>query len=129
MSQVCHTPFGSGSFATTKLDPDDIDLTYLLDGGRYEALSNTKRQKVSSLAGRDGDQSRLRSRHGLRVDCFIVCESVPMPWKDLTAEEAAYFRTRGLWDDWWQRHRTGPKAALPTEADARPVRGYLEVLL
>lgn len=128
--ELAHAVWVGGSFVTTTVDPDDIDLTYLLDGGRYEALSNTQRKKITSLAARDGNISRLRSKHGLRVDCFtIVCHPVPLPWKDLTAEEAAYFRTRGLWDDWWQRSRTGPKEALPTEADAKPVRGYLEVLL
>jgi hypothetical protein len=119
-----------GSFITSRLDPDDIDLTFLLDGDVYESLSNTKKRKVDRLSARDGQNCRLRTRSNLRVDCFaIVCRLVALPWKDLTDEAATYFRTRGLWDDWWQRFRTVAKGSVPTIEGAKPVRGYLEVLL
>lgn len=120
-----------GSFTTAKVDPDDIDVTVLLDPTVYGALSNNKQHRVDRISAREpgGQVSRLRARLGLRVDCFaVICAVVPMPWQGLSAEEADYFRTRGLWDDWWQRILGGPKGSMPTTTDALPVRGYLEVL-
>lgn len=69
---------------------------------------------------------------------IVVCSSalsylirpVANPWVpgDLGAEGSDYFLARGMWDDWWQRHRsTTDKTLPPTEGDAEPRRGYLEV--
>ena len=120
-----------GSFTTTRLDPDDIDVTFLLDGSLYAALSNSQKKKVSRLAARDaGNVSHLRSKLGYRIDCFaLIVELVAMPWKNTTTEEDTYFRLRGVWDDFWQRQRGGAKDDPPTRSDAEAVRGYFEVLL
>ncbi|UDY36283.1 hypothetical protein LH044_01820 [Dermatobacter hominis] len=119
-----------GSFISPKVDPDDIDVTYLLDGKVYDTLSATKQGKVKRLSARQGSVSALRHHKGLRVDCFtFVTRLVAMPWGSLDADEADYFSKRGLWDDWWQRERSGPKGSDPVEHDAVPRRGYLEVAL
>lgn len=122
-----------GSFVTNKVDPDDIDVTFLLREDRYEALSNKKQHRVDRISARErgGAVSRLRAKLGLRVDCFhFVCVVAPWPWAaDMSVDEATYFRTRGLWDDWWQRILGGPKGSPASPTDALPRRGFLEVPL
>lgn len=120
----------AGSFTTQKPDPDDIDLAYLLDGDVYEGLSKNAKRKVDRLSARDGQECHLRLKTGLLVDCFaFVVRKVPLPWVRLSPDEETYFKTRGMWDDWWERCSTGAKGAMPTLADAESVRGYLEVRL
>lgn len=119
-----------GSFTTLKLDPDDIDMTVLLGSEAFAGLSGNQQGKVKRISAREpgGLRSRLREKLGLRVDCFaMVCAVAPMPWLNMSPEEADYFRTRGMWDDWWLRVFSGAKGDMPTHDDALPVRGYLEV--
>lgn len=119
-----------GSFTTRKTDPDDIDVLLVLDAGQFDASSNTLQAKVRSFVGRDGPLPRLRTKKGLRVDAHaLFSRSVLMPWKGLVQADADYFQARGMWDDWWLRHRTVPKGAPPTPACCASSRGYVEVLL
>lgn len=116
-----------GSFVSNKLDPDDIDVTYLLDGAAYAGLSNAKKKRVTNF----GKKGHLRAHANLRVDAFVLATYlVPVPFRDpLDDSQRDYFLHRGMWDDWWLRTRTSPKGDEPLPDEARPARGYLEVVL
>ncbi|QXC60549.1 hypothetical protein KSP35_19845 [Aquihabitans sp. G128] len=113
-----------GSFVTDKLNPDDVDVIYLLKASQHSAIGSSKRRRIQEMVGRNV----LRAKTGLRVDLFtIVAESVVDPSK-MTASDRSYYQARGHWDDYWQRLRLGAdKQAPPTLAEAQPRRGYLEV--
>ena len=116
----------AGSFTTTKLDPGDIDCLYWLDADQVEAVSDVAARNVIGLFAQP---NALREEFGLRIDSYVaVWRSIPDPalgdhldWK--------YYRDRGHWDDFWQRHRTGPKYAPPGRPESIQRRGYLEVTL
>lgn len=114
-----------GSFMTTKLDPEDLDVTWVWDAQAYNDLADGDRVVLSQFArGRAGVAS-----FGLRIDSYAVpwrCH--PAPTSD-TISLDPYFRLRGYWDDWWLRARTGAKDDPPKQEDAHPRRGYLEVTL
>lgn len=117
-----------GGFTTTKLDPTDIDVTFILNGSSYNGLSNSQRGRLSKLL-RAGGFKRL----ALSVDGFMmVRERVAQPWAGagLGSDGAGYFPLRGAWDDWWSRDRahTTP-GSPPVIDDADPVRGYVEVMI
>lgn len=124
--ELVETVWIGGSFTTEKLDPEDIDVSFILNGVEHDQLSGTKRDKLSKLL-RVGGFAAL----DLSVDGFmIVRHLIANPWAGagLTEEAIAPMSKRGAWDDWWSRHRTnGAKDEPPTIEDAALVRGYLEV--
>lgn len=117
-----------GSFTTAKPDPNDIDVTFLLNHEHYSGLSGRKRDKLHKLLRAGGFEAVK-----LSVDGFmIVRERISNPWKAgaISTDAAPYLKERGGWDDWWSRHRShGNKSQQPLVDDADPTRGYLEVTL
>lgn len=119
----------SGSFVSTKLDPDDVDCLFVLRASAFDALSSNRMRARLLQFNRKG---RIREKTGLRVEPFVMVRRVHVaPWsKDGSVIEEARsdLALRGAWDDWWLRLRsTDDKAAPPIADDAHPVRGYLEV--
>jgi hypothetical protein len=116
-----------GGFTTAKLDPGDIDVTFLLSADAWDSLSKSAQDRLRKL-GREGFK-----KLGLSVDGFMVTRRpVALPWlKDgLGPEGADYFPMRGAWDDWWSRDRGHVvEGAPPVLEDAHPVRGYVEVVV
>ena len=117
-----------GSFVTGKIDPDDIDCTFVINGPAFRALpSNSKRARVMKFNQKDW----LRSKTGLRVESFVlVREPIANPWGSgaVNPDAADYLSVRGAWDDWWLRVRKSiDKSHAPVIEDAEPKRGYLEV--
>ncbi|MEU0877811.1 hypothetical protein ABZ345_04365 [Lentzea sp. NPDC005914] len=123
-----YTAWISGSFVSSKLDPDDMDIVFTVDGTAYDSLpvGMFARQAVDSL-------SRGRHFHeqaGKRLDTYIISwYPIPSPGPDMGTHENTYYLSRGHWDDFWQRKRITPKTLAPTQADCIPRRGYLEVKL
>lgn len=117
-----------GSFVTGRLDPDDIDCTFVVNAPVFRTLSNAKKDKIRTF----NKKNAIRSKTGLRVETFLLMrEPLAMPWgrTGLNADAIEYVSVRGAWDDWWLRTRTNPdKDADPVVEDAEPKRGYLEVL-
>jgi hypothetical protein len=115
----------SGSFVTSKIDPDDLDVVWMWEAEEWEGLSpRTQSELKPFLLGKAG-----AAQHGLRIDSYaIFWRCYPSPTVDDVASEP-YFRFRGYWDDLWARARQQPKVVPPTPDDARPRRGYLEVTL
>lgn len=123
---VCAVWLG-GSFLTDKVDPDDLDVVWLIDS-RQLLRTQADPSKAPGLSIL-GDGPRLRSITGLRVDTY-VCPWVPDPGGTGAAPGfAGYAQTRGYWDDFWQRSIAGAKTGPRVPADALPKRGYLEVTL
>lgn len=116
----------AGSFASATQDPDDLDVTPVVD-----------REALLSVQGRPGSK-RLRKLIGhrsavtaaFRVEPFVL-EWVPaastLRPTAVGSSVRDYLERRGALDDWWQRVRPdGPKQA-PEVGHALPRRGYLEV--
>nr|WP_183064587.1 hypothetical protein [Streptomyces sp. gCLA4] len=105
------------------MDPGDIDVVFIVNGIEFDALPPQEKAIVTLFA----TGSRGASWHNLRVDAYMI------PWKaypepDFTdREQVEYFMSRGHWDDFWLRARSGPKGAPIVPEDAVAKRGYLEV--
>ncbi|GGT62733.1 hypothetical protein GCM10010243_46980 [Streptomyces matensis] len=119
-----HSVWIAGSFTTSKLDPGDIDIVFLVNGPEFDALDAAQQGIIYSFAnGSAGAQ-----QHGLQVDSYVIpwyCFPSPNPYRD--PAQLSYYASRGYWDDWWLRARSGPKGNPPMRQDAFPRRGYLEV--
>lgn len=127
-SDLLEATWIGGSFTSGKLNPDDLDCLFLLNGVAFHRLpSNRRRQKVLEF----GKQGRLRETTGLRVDAFVlVREEFANYWhrNGVTEESQTYLSKRGAWDDWFLRINTKEHKEDPPKAeDARPRRGYVEV--
>lgn len=116
-----------GSFISSVLDPQDIDVTPHISGPR-----------LRELEGKPG-VGRLKRlfEHRKSVRARYLVEPFPFTWYPVAAPfgrggsavEFDYYTNRGIMDDFWQRVRPpGPKVA-PTLEDAPSRRGYLEVIL
>jgi len=122
-----HAAWLGGSFTTSKMDPEDLDATFIVNADDYRRRSTPEQQIVTLFA-----TSQVRTRLSLRVDSYIIpWEQTPQPLSPgFGPFQERYFRQRGYWDDWWQRQRQTPKTNPPTPPnprDAVPLRGYLEV--
>ncbi|MGN2635818.1 DUF6932 family protein [Nocardia takedensis] len=116
----------AGSFVSPKLEPGDLDLTVIIDGGTADAM----RGKPGSKAIRDLTQHRdgVKQRYGLEVFTLRWHPVVHLHQANpaLSAAELAYLSDRGRYDDWWQRCRLD-EADLPSVESCASRRGYLEV--
>lgn len=119
---ICATWVG-GSFITTKLEPSDIDVLYIVAAQDYAQLQGEEALKRVSIFSKNG---QLMER-GIRVDSSIlVWNPIPEPQPD-NPSHANYLKWRGYWDDFLQRH-TEDKTKTPTGINSIPTRGYLEVI-
>jgi hypothetical protein len=115
-----------GSFTTSKMDPDDIDVVYWAEDKKIHAVSDPQDAFVLEMFARN----EVRSSTGLRVDSRVCHWHVqPATGVQATFEHNNYVKHRGFWDDFWLRKRVGLKTDPPTRADALPQRGYFEVEL
>nr|WP_232374782.1 hypothetical protein [Mycolicibacterium mengxianglii] len=115
----------AGSFASNRLDPTDVDITPVIDGG---VADNVRKRGIKQLTGH---RESIKSRYGVEV--------FPITWVPVvsalsaagrSAQEAAYISDRGKLDDFWQRRRTNEDVkAPPTVEECTTRRGYLEVVV
>lgn len=115
-----------GSFTTAKLDPDDIDVSPIVDG-----------PKLDEVKGKPGcgKMNKLFENRDSVVRDFGV-EPFPVTWWPVTTMHARevsilehdYALARGLMDDFWQRVRSSAVKGPLTIEDSAPRRGYLEVI-
>ena len=117
-----------GGFASDKLDPTDIDVTFILSHETHAALGEDQKRRLEKLLRRGGFKGI-----GLSVDGFMMIrERIALPWFGSGVGDAGqdYFLKRGAWDDWWSRDRAHVAAGEPPVVeDADPVRGYVEVIV
>lgn len=118
-----------GTFTSGKLDPSDIDVTFLLNEAIYNSLS----KKVQARIFRLGRKGKGFVEVGLVVDAFFLVRSrIANPWSgpgEVSDSASSYMGIRGAWDDWWSRdRRIGAKDTAPLVEDSDPVRGYVEVI-
>jgi len=120
-----HAAWIGGSFTTSKLDPEDIDVTFIINGTDMRQRSAPEQRIITVFDGRHQVEAVL----GLKVDSYVIpWECLPQPAPGLSYVQDYYLWVRGYWDDWWQRARQTPKGSPPLPDDALPRRGYLEVL-
>ena len=119
-----HAAWLGGSFTTSKVDPADLDVTFVINGADMRTRSLPE-QKIITLFG----TSQVKAALGLQLDSYAVpWESIPQPQNaGLNGFGDPYYWARGHWDDWWQRRRLSPRTTPPGPADTSPRRGYLEV--
>lgn len=118
----------AGSFISSTCDPDDLDITPVVD-----------RDALVAVQGRPGSK-RLRKLIGhreavvarFRVEPFVLewvpTTSVLRPTA-VNSPVRDYLERRGALDDWWQRVRPHGEKGAPVAEGAVPRRGYLEVAL
>jgi hypothetical protein len=125
-----------GSFTTDKVDPGDIDVTYLIDGPDHFSRPVADRTVIEAFIQRVQDPSsgEVIRPHGLPIDSFVVdwWPYEPLlgdgqPWSE--EHWWSYLSHRGHWDDWWLRRRTGAKGDPAKLEDSIPRRGFLEVTI
>jgi hypothetical protein len=122
-----HAAWIGGSFTTSKIDPNDLDVTFVINGSDMRSRSPNELKIITLFATHD----QVKTVLGLKLDSFVVpweCVSQPQS-PGLNGFGDGYYWARGHWDDWWQRRRMSPAAIPPGPADAPPQRGYLEVPL
>ena len=123
-----HGAWISGSFPTTKINPRDIDVVYIVSEEDRASRGWADLQIVDSFVLRVHDSfGKVVPGHGLLVDSFIINWRPHQETDGLTEARKSYAQDRGYWDDLWSRRRQSPKSAPPVRLDALPVRGYLEV--
>jgi hypothetical protein len=119
----------SGSFISSKLDPEDVDTVFWVRDDLLEAARLKDPRSANVVAAFSQGRGVLEGATGLRVDSYLCAwrpNPSPMPrdWRD-----TEYQTQRGYWDDFWLRHRSGAKTDPPVPEDALPRRGYFEVLI
>lgn len=117
-----------GSFVSPKLDPENIDLSVIVDDRGAEAL---KGRPSAQWLVRAFNRKSCLHEYGLSpIEIrYRQIASVFRPDK-LPVADQGYLRDRGAWDDWWQRCRhEGLPNGAPTLDTAGVARGYLEVTL
>ncbi|MFD8208306.1 DUF6932 family protein [Streptomyces sp. NPDC059695] len=125
---LVHAIWLGGSYVSTKLNPQNIDLTVLIDESVVASMKGLAGSRwLSSAFNRkarlaDFGVSPLRVGYRPVVSVFRA--------ELLEPDDQAYLRERGAWDDWWQRCRpNGVDKTEPTLETVVPRRGYLEVTL
>lgn len=126
-----HAAWISGSFTSTKVNPGDIDVTYIVS-----ARDRAKRP-IADIKVVESFQRRVPHpitgdpvpAHGLKVDSYIIDWDAfnLTPSGDMLRGHELWALNRGYWDDWWSRVRVTPKPLPAKRVDALPTRGYLEV--
>jgi hypothetical protein len=116
----CKLPsaFIGGSFASSKIDPSDIDVTFLIDGSTIRSDSTIARI----------EQTLLLCRKNFKVQASAIYW-FPIPDLYSQKHEFDYLLSRGKFDDWWQRDVAKSERNHFQRHHAFPQRGYLEVKL
>ncbi len=114
-----------GSFVSSKSDPGDVDVTYLVSSRIYDAFD---RQTLADLA--DLTDAAWCAGQGMRVDALLLRLPERLPVSQmapslLDARTNASFRDLGLYDEVCQAIKPARVHSVPGE----PRRGYVEVLL
>jgi hypothetical protein len=69
----------AGSFVSSTLDPNDVDLAYLLDSDVYESIKAPEDlANVDNLGNRE-----WCVKHGMRVDAYILSLPATSDFRDL----------------------------------------------
>lgn len=116
----CKVPsvFLGGSFVTSKLDPSDIDATYLVD---FSTI--TSDQTLGKLWQILQAINREESIDAALIPWLPINLKIPHP------DFEKYYIERGKWDDFWQR-KVAKEDRVPWQrSHAFPERGYLEVTI
>jgi hypothetical protein len=116
-----------GSFLTSKVDPDDIDLVFWCHDAEISKVTHPSARLLLQFFA----DNSIRARTGLRVDtrCCLWHMNPEAHNGSTTAQHQDYLLRRGYWDDFWMRKRSGAKDQPAQLADALPRRGYIEVSL
>lgn len=110
----------SGSFVSSKLDPSDVDLSYLVDQVTYGEVDGDGIARLARLFDKEWCVKR-----GMRIDAYLLKLPATVRFRDLgvtgamATGDAEVFQMLGLYDEIWQRCRTSD----------RHRRGYVEVTL
>jgi hypothetical protein len=114
-----------GSFVSSKLDPSDVDVTYLVNARVYDDLD---RETLADLA--DLTDAAWCLEQGMRVDALLLRLPKRLPVSQmapslLDPKTSASFRDLGLYDEVCQATKPPLVHSVPGELR----RGYVEVLL
>jgi hypothetical protein len=116
----------AGSFVTSKLEPSDVDMVYLLPAKEYDQLQAEDLGHLDELT----DPQWCR-KQGMCIDAFLLRVPGETEFWRLTPEslvdaDRSSFLQLGIYDEIWQRTRNGTRGSTRRAADRR---GYVEVQL
>ncbi|NGO10077.1 hypothetical protein G5C60_21400 [Streptomyces sp. HC44] len=117
----------AGSFVSGKLDPEDVDVTYLIPSDAYSRTNEDPEtvDDLDNLGTKDWCVAK-----GMRVDAYVLRQPETADFRSLGVTGAMapsdhkVFENLGVYDEIWQHCRSGQNG-IPSGAR----RGYVEVLL
>ncbi|MFE6287828.1 DUF6932 family protein [Streptomyces sp. NPDC057877] len=117
----------AGSFVSRKINPEDVDVTYLIPSDAYGRATEDPDtvDELDNLGTKD-----WCVRHGMRVDAYVLRLPETADFQALgvagamAAGDHKVFEELGVHDEIWQRCRRGENG-VPDGTR----RGYVEVLL
>lgn len=117
-----------GSFVSSAIDPNNIDMTVCIDDAAARKL---KGKEGSAWLSRAFHRDSVGAEFGV-APLALRYQPVVSVFRSrvLTATERTYLQERGGWDEWWQRCRDRrAQTGEPTLGTVEARRGYLEVIL
>ena len=95
-----HGVWFGGSFTTDIVNPNDIDVVFLVSARDYARASTANKQIVDSFVPQGSALGVMKRRHGLKlVDSFVLnWRPWPDPSPNADAEAAQYCAARGKSD-------------------------------
>lgn len=123
---LLHYLWLGGSFASAEVSPRNIDVTVCVDAENRSRLRGVPGGGWMNDAFR---RQAILTKYELSP-LEMKYRAVPSVFQldRLGGDDLTYLRSRGGWDDWWQRCRT-PGEGSPSVASAAARRGYLAVTL
>ncbi|WP_030152750.1 DUF6932 family protein [Streptomyces sp. NRRL S-244] len=117
-----------GSYVSHRVNPDNIDLTVIID---HEAEQRVRNQLGARWLTDAFQRESIKTEFGLSpIPMRYVRVASPFKKRELDQKDRQYYSDRGAWDDWWQRRRASDHIKDgPTVETAVASRGYLEVTL
>ncbi|MFF7240436.1 DUF6932 family protein [Streptomyces collinus] len=114
-----------GSFVSSKPDPSDVDVTYLVSARYYDALDRETLVDLNDLT-----DAGWCAELGMRVDALVLRLPKRLPVSQMAPrlldhETSESFRDLGLYDEVCQAIKPPSAHSVPDELR----RGYVEVLL
>lgn len=110
----------SGSFITDKQSPDDIDVTFTVDGSTI--LNQDTVSKIKRVV------EELKTQN--KVDGHVIFwHPVKGTTEARSGDQEAYLKARGFWDDFWQRFVPKPDRIPFQRHHAFPRQGYVVVII
>lgn len=115
----------AGSFASSRLNPDDVDVSPVVDGEVLDGLAG--RPGVGKVKRLFEQRDRVVREFGVEPFRIIWRPVLSLDDNRVTPMQREYLLANGRYDDLWQRVRSQTEKGAFSSQDCGARRGYLEV--